>query len=202
MILKKIIKLTVIFRAGMENRDLGINEPQSPGTPQRQEVSRQEVRETDDFTTKYSPDRGASSLCKCPELFFKNTRKYSMGVVHISQNSRESQFQSNCNKHTCDKANSVGGQTLCTLREDRAQSRARGRAHPAIWLWCSDSFFPEGSLSIPETDGFSPEHVCSLRKGIANISTPVPPGGAVHQRKTALPQRKPLKAPLPLRLHS
>lgn len=149
------------------------------------------------------PTVGHLPCVNVQNYFLRRTQENTARELSTSLKTVESQFQSNCNKkHTCDKANSVGGQTLCTLREDRAQSRARGRAHPAIWFWCSDSFFPEGSLSTPETDGFSPEHVCSLRKGIANISTPVPPGGAVHQRKTALPQKKPLKAPLPPRLHS
>lgn len=91
----------------------------------------------------------------------------------------------------------AGSQTL-QLAEGTHSELSRGRPGCSGYLgYLEVSFFPGGSVFIPEITGLYGAR-SSLLNGFANMATLHPPGGAVHQHKTHLPQRKSLKVPLPL----
>lgn len=82
---------------------------------------------------------------------------------------------------------------LCNSQDGHAQTQS-GFKIQCISGGSEISFIWE-DISIPAI-------VCSLQNRILTMTISDPPGGAVHQHKTSLPQRKSLKAPFPLNLHS
>ena len=72
---------------------------------------------------------------------------------------------------------------------------------PLIFGALKVSFILEDTSEYLKLPSFLSKLVCCLQSGITDLSIADPPGGAVHQHKTSLPQRKSLKVPLSLHLH-
>ena len=167
---------------------------------ERGEQGRQEIREANDFTAKWSPCCGLFILSR---IIVKGDENTDLRVFTSLKSVQTHDFKATIIMRThVDTSRSGRTNSMCFAGKLSSKS-IRGCARHSIYFQLSESqFYPGGYIWVPQTAQFSSKLVCCLQSGITDLSIADPPGGAVHQHKTSLPQRKSLKVPLSLHLHS